>query len=408
MRIAIRCLLVISASTAPLTGLAQMSPEAVETLSSPIHIVRAEPATSIPLTTRYGKIFVEATLSGKASQFTFDTGSPTILMREFAESIGVTYIGQNTGRDANGTDVVMDIAVVDTLSLGSTTFHDVPVLVSDFETVPLASCVLGNGVIGSEIFAGSAWRIDLDRKELTLGSSSNAVGTSPDAQRTVLHDFGYPHMPIVDYAIGDIQDKALFDTGNSAGVALFKAVLETYDAKASILKDSVQTGRGSEGISAAGLGQTTDLSRFEISSITLGAQTIQDLSGISRTAAPSLIGLGFLGDYVVTLDYVGGAFFFEPRKQPTKMPVATDFSLSVIEGKAIVTQIFDGTQAAKAGLKLGDHVTAVDETLMTEVAGPNRCGLINWVLSDFDPRTVKDLTILRKSRKKTILLSAKP
>lgn len=384
-----------------------MSPEAIEILSSPIRVDRAEPATSIPLKIRYGKIRVEAALSGKASQFTFDTGSPTILMREFAQSIGVTYIGQNIGRDANGTEVVMDIAVVDSLSLGSTTFHDVPVLVSDFETVPLASCVLGDGVIGSEIFAGSAWRIDLDRKELTLGRSANAVGASPDAQRTALHDFGYPHMPIVDYSIGDIEDKALFDTGNSAGAALFKSVLETPDAKAFILMGSIQTGRGSEGVSAAGLGQTTDLSRFELSSIVVGTQTVRNLSGISRTAAPSLIGLGFLANYVVTLDYVDGAFLFEPRKNPAITPAAQDFGLSVINGKAIVTQIFDGTQAAKGGLKLGDHVIAVDDVPLIETAGSNRCELIDWVLDDFDPQKLTDLTILRKGKKRTVHLSAK-
>ncbi|MGB3455209.1 MAG: aspartyl protease family protein [Litorimonas sp.] len=370
-----------------------------DAVSQPIRVERPEPVSTVPLTLKYGKLQVDAKLSETAGRFVFDTGSPTILTRDYADRIGVRYIGRNTGRDSNGTEVVMDIAIADSIDMGGTVFRDVPVMVSAFENSPMARCVLHDGVIGSEILEGSAWKIDLEAELMTIGPDAKSVGTARRARTAPLHSKAYPHMPIVDYTIGDIQDRALFDTGNSAVLALYSRVLASDSVDGSIEEDSVQRGRGSEGVSAGGLGKETDLARFDVDKMRIGENTMRGLPAISRANPPSLIGAGFLSDFIVTLDYVADQFRFEERTQSGSRPDRPDFALSVVDGQAVVSQLFQRTRAAKAGLRIGDVVTSVNGKSVKQEPQAGDCSLLDWILTDFDANSTRTLVVVRQGER---------
>lgn len=393
------------ASLAGALSASAQQPSAVsEVLSKPIRIERQAISSTVPLSTRFGKIFLNATFTDKTAEFVFDTGSPTILNRHFADEIGVRYFGQNIGRDANGAEVAMQMALVETIEIGDTVFHDVPVLVSDFAEAPLAACVIGDGIIGSEILDGSAWKIDLNAATLTVGATAGAVGIAADTKVAQLHDHGYPHMPVVDYKIGDVRDKALFDTGNSATLALYKQVLGSKSVRKVLRKGSLRMGKGSEGTSAGGLGDLTELARFEVDRVSVGEETVRNVSGVSRTQAPSLIGTGFLRTHIVTLDYVEDRFLFATRTKPGDAPLPPDFALSVVDGHAIITQLFENTNAAKAGMQLGDHIMSIDGQSLAEFEKGGPCNLQDWILNRFDAQTVTRLIVERNGEIKELVL----
>ena len=64
------------------------------------------------------------------------------------------------------------------------------------------------------------------------------------------------------------------------------------------------------------------------------------------------------------------------------------------DGAIRVARLFDGSAAARAGLVLGDVVTAIDDaTLDTSEAG--RCDTVRWLTGRFEPASVQTLTVER-------------
>ncbi|WCL52918.1 retropepsin-like aspartic protease [Gimibacter soli] len=395
---------------AALILLSQAAPAADKSLkdilAAPPVIERKAPATSVPVKVRAGKLFVEAAANGQTRQFIFDTGSPTILTRRFADTLALTYVGQNTGVDANGAKVTMDIAVLDQLSIGDVEFRKVPVLVFDYSGLPLAPCIFDGGVIGSEIFPGSVWQIDAGKGRLSVAKDASALGIKQPLVRTRLYDFGYPHAPIVDYKAGNIADKALFDTGSTAEVSLFSGVYENPTVQAAILPGSMKAGRGSEGTSAGGTGAATDLARFELSRISLGSKAIQDLHGTTRSVPPTLLGAGLLQRYIVSLDYTKGEFILEKRAEAAPARKQAGYAVTLGADHASVTQLFHGSEAEAAGLKLGDQVIALQGQSLQVSSDTNRCEKANWLFDSFDAAAPTTITVLRDGAPITLQIPA--
>ncbi|MEN0653703.1 MULTISPECIES: aspartyl protease family protein [Hyphobacterium] len=359
--------------------------------TAPIWIERSEEATSIPIGIRMDKLFIDAAINGETREFIFDTGSPTLITRDFADQLGLVTLAQNTGTDAHGARVTMDVAVAETLTLGGLTFSNVPVLIFDPSTLELGPCVFDGGVIGSEIFPGSVWRIDTANLSLTIAS-----GAPPEtpAVTAPLSDFGYPHAPIIDYRIGDLADRALFDTGSAEAVTLFTQVADALPVRPHLA--AIREGRGIEGVSAGGASEVGDLLRFTLEELELGGVNIGPLDGTVRQMPPTLVGAGLLSRFVVTLDYVNGEFLLTERGTPEPRAPHAGFSISYENGEARVAQLFEGSPAAEAGLELGDHVTAIDGR-STRIGEDNPlCSAALWLADSFDPAAVRTLEVERR------------
>jgi hypothetical protein len=375
---------------------AQLPSEALAALQKPIKAERKEDVAAVPITWAMGKLAVTASLNGAEHQFIFDTGSPTMISRELADQLDLVILGSNTGRDANGRAFTTDIAVVDRLTIGSVTFRAVPVLIADFSVSDPDKCFFDGGVIGSELFPGLVWHIDLSSQSLKIAGRYDdllAAGIAETTAATRLHDFGYPHAPIFDYAIGAFTDKGLFDTGNSDTVTLFERIMSDDEVQAAIVSKSLRQGRGTHGVSAAGLGKASDLLRFDIDGVALGGTPLGRRRGATRNVPPTLIGLGILSDHSVTLDYPGQRLRLHPRSDEQTVAAHPGFGLMFTGGAVRVAQIFDGSAAQKAGLKLGDLVTKIDGEAVPPADAP--CAVHRRLIEGRAAQMATSLTLLR-------------
>ncbi|WP_417497649.1 aspartyl protease family protein [Maricaulis sp.] len=386
-------LLVAALAAAPATA---QDTELATLLSAPLEIERAEAVSEAALTVRGGKLFIDAVADGEAGEFILDSGSPTILSRDFTEALGLEVVAQNTGLDANGAEVTMDFAVLDTLQIGTVVFHDVPVLIHDFSSLDMGACIVGPGILGSELFPGSAWRIDTGAGRLSIAASLDDLPEREAVVTAPLRDFGYPHAPIVDYAVGDVSDKALFDTGSEAEIALFARVAAAASVQQAVRAGSVVTGRGHEGESAGGRGQTVTLTRFSLTDFLLGPDSLGPVRATTRSVPPTLVGAGILASHVVTLDYPGAQFLLAAREAPEPGHAESGYSLAFVGDEVRVVQLFDGSVAAGAGLRLGDQVVAVSGRSLV-VSGDNpKCSIADWLFADFDAAQPAGLEIVRE------------
>lgn len=364
-------------------------------LAAPIVHDHPGGVTALPIDVRYRKLFINAALNGEAGEFIFDTGSPTILSREFADRLGLETLGENTGTDAHGNQVTMQFVRLETLALAGVVFHDVPVLVFDFDGLDNGSCLIGDGVIGSEIFAGLAWQIDTEAGEIRIAADAIAFADGPAEAATRLSDFGYPHAPVIQYAIGEVSDNALFDTGSAAALALFEPVASAAMRAGLIPADSIRTGFGSEGESAGGRGDAVALRRSLLNGLVLDGTRLDGLSAQSRAQPPTLLGAGMLNRFVVTLDYPGERFLLHRREQAASPSAFAGFGLSVVGEQVEVTQLYEGSAAAQAGLALGDRVLAVDNASLS-VSPDNRCAQVRYLAGEFDAASATQLTVQRE------------
>jgi hypothetical protein len=345
----------------------------------------------VPFQTRVRKFYLDASVNGETHEFIFDTGSPTILSRQLADALGLEIVGRNTGRDANGTPVTMDFAIIDRLTLGDVTFTRVPVLIHDFSGLATGACLIDGGVIGSEILPGSAWRIDAAAGRLEIAESAAALAPLETALSAPLHDFGYPHAPVLDYALGEIADKALFDTGSEEEVVLFHEVADSRPARAHIVRGSVVIGEGNEGESAGGRSENRELVRFSLEDFRIGVTSPGPVRATTRAAPPSLVGAGMTDRFIVTLDYPGAAFTLSPRDAPAPERVEPGFALAFAGDGVEVVQVFQGSPADEAGLRLGDRVTAIDGRALRS----DGCEDVLWLMSEYSEADGGALTVDR-------------
>lgn len=394
---------IITISLGAAGAVAQPSPELVAALTKPVAVERDSDAVTIPLRPHMGKFAMVAQLEGVEREFIFDTGSPSMISRQLADELGLKIIGSNVGRDANGREVKTEFALIEQLEIGGVTFRQVPVTVFDFTSIDPHRCFIDAGVIGSEIMPGSAWKIDASEPSLTISASAEALGDIGEgAIVSPLHDFGFPHAPIFEYRLGDLADRGLFDTGSSDTITLFEKVAEGDAARAHIVSGTVRIGRGSHGVSAGGAGEDGMLMRFEIDGMMVGETALGRREATTRVVPPSLIGLGILASHDVTIDFPGKRFILTPRAQPEERIAHPGFSLMASGDEVRVTQLFEGSAAAQAGLRLGDHVVMVDERDLTVQDAP--CETTRWLVEDRPAASARSLTVLRGGERMQIRL----
>ncbi|MBX7535165.1 aspartyl protease family protein [Qipengyuania sp. GH1] len=377
---------------------AQMAPEAVAALQEPVAVERKNNVETIPLVPHMGKFAIQAALNGHARSFVFDTGSPTLISRDFADELNLTVIGSNTGRDANGRAVTTEIAVVEQLTIGGLTFSNVPVLIADFNLSDPDGCFFDGGVIGSEIFPGSVWHIDGEAQTMQIAGNIEDISGleyTTAVAVTQLHLGSYPYAPVFDYAFGAFEDRALFDTGNSDTLVLFDQVIQDRRIQRSIVSDSLHKGRGSHGVSAGGMGSANDLLRFEVENLKVGS-LLPPLSATTRNAPPSLIGLGILDRYNVTLDYPGERLLLSERAAPAIRAEHPGYAIMVVEGAARVVQLFEGSSAQRAGLELGDEVIAIDGHSLLGREEP--CNVVQWLVEEHPTSSAEKVTVVRNGQ----------
>ena len=372
---------------------------------SPIEIERESPRSEIPIDWRMAKVFVPADINGFSGEFMFDTGSPTMLSHDLVSELGLEIIGQNTGRDSHGREITMDVAMVESIRLGDTVFRNVPVMVFDFSQLEDGACFVPLGILGSEILHGSVWSIDIAQRVMTIEGPDSRSSPREFDVSSPLYDFGYPHMPIIDYQIGRINDKALFDTGNAGALVLFDRVADDRSVRRKLVRGSIETGQGFAGVSAGGWAEQAPLFRAMIDDLTVGQTSFDPITVTTRSSAPTLLGASFLRTHVVTLDYPGQQFGMSAHQLPTPVGRNAGYGIALKNDRATIIQLYDDSAADRAGLRLGDVVTAIGERAL-EIDPETRCEHARWLAEEFEPSERQTLSILRDNEAISLTIPA--
>lgn len=311
----------------------------------------------LPLETLATKLYVDVEINGVPKKFVFDTGSPSMISKALAAELGLDAIDSRQGVDAHGVIIQSDIVQAD-LTLGGVNFRKVPIFAADFSTSKAAQCLVGDGVLGSEILPLCAWQIDLPDSMLRCSSRARELDHVRGAKKQRLHDFGYPHAPILDVRFEKkASSKAMFDTGSPGYFVISPPDFEGASRAGGIGRTI--PGYGSLGGSLGGQAPDGQQLKGELHSLSIGNIKLGRVSASVRERPPSLVGASILEHFVVTFDSKSEtAYFDQYREGPF---VRSSFGFSLAFGEPIsVALVWEESPAAEAGLRAGQAITAIN------------------------------------------------
>lgn len=310
----------------------------------------------VPLHRVGTKLHVEVELGGVARRFVLDTGSPSMIDRTLAEELGLEVVDRRKGRDAHGVVVESEIVQAD-LILGGVRFRKVPLFAADLAGTPAARCLIGDGVLGSEILPLCAWQIDLPDGALRCRTDPSGLDHVAPEHRQTLHDFGYPHAPILDVRFAaEARSKAMLDTGAPALFVLSPPDFEGARRAGGVA--GTRPGYGSPGASLGGQAPPARQTRAALKRLAIGTLDLGGVDAAVRASPPSLIGASILERFVVTLDPRSGSAWFDPYGEGPLDRPSFGFTLA-FDGAVSIGTVWEGSPAARAGLKAGTRLTGI-------------------------------------------------
>lgn len=335
--------------------------------------------STVPIETMGNKVFFMARINGKPYRFILDTGSPTMLTKKAADDLGLKISGQNTGIDANGKLVTMDLATLDRLTIGDVHFRNIPVFILDSSDLTIGNCFLDGGTIGAEILPLSNWQINFQSKALILTNDNRQLDYINGAKKAKLEVSGYPFYPILTYQINDtFKDNALFDTGNTELFHLNEQAFEALKTQ-NIVNSEIHKAWGVFGESAGGRGEDQIFHLVPIRKFSIGEVGFTDIRVWTRASAPSLIGSRILESQVVTLDYTNETIYFYQYKEPVSRATSFGFRPYFKEQSVYVGFLVERSPATEAGLRLHDQILEINQVNISHIENATQCDTFKWL-----------------------------
>ncbi|WP_034924991.1 retropepsin-like aspartic protease [Gillisia sp. CAL575] len=130
---------------------------------------------TFPFDIKNGWIIIPVELKNKKYKFILDTGSPTLLSKELAESLKMTVIDSVNAYDIYNKSKQNRYTRIETIKIGSIDFVGITALVNDFNATPIWSSLNVDGFIGSNLMQHAIWDIDFSKNQITITDNESKL-----------------------------------------------------------------------------------------------------------------------------------------------------------------------------------------------------------------------------------------
>jgi len=313
--------------------------------------------TRVPASMRAGSPQIDVVVDGVRLRCYFDTGGQNVITAAAAARIGMQPVGAGIVRGGGGGTVPIRFAFARTVRIGAATLRHQPFIV-------LPGSIFGvDGIVGYEVLARLAARLDMTRETLALAPRASAFGPPQHP----LHFVYVDHQPQVAGAVAGIRGPLTIDTGSSLNAEVQAGAVHRYDL--------VQRWHARITADVADVGKRYPVYVVRVPSLRIGhrvvptplveLQTHLDPTDDRPTLAN--VGDGILRGWIIVLDYpdqtidlrAGGA---------VASTVVRDHSGIVLApaGNALIAgTVLGGTPAAAAGIVTGERILGIDGRVVT-------------------------------------------
>jgi hypothetical protein len=323
---------------------------AIDAATLPVTLTYQERADHIVVDTGFG--------TDETFPMMLDTGAPLNVSADLVTQFGFPVIGQQQAQAGGGT-ITSDKVGVDTVTMGGLTVNTVVGISPWVDSSNPLSCVTEHGLVGGNAMSDAVWQIDYQAKTVTVSASTDGID-HVDGAITIPYQpqQGLGETPIVGFALGSAGLPFIVDTGSSFGIVAAPADLErvgvTIPADAPTVQSRITGAAGAFDVDLAYV--TSSLGLNETTSIEYPIAAGDIVEGVGN------IGNAFLSQFVVTFDFPNATIYLDPISEDGKVapPTIPGATVGWDGTTAIVSSVAVGSDADRAGLKLGDVVTEAD------------------------------------------------
>lgn len=248
------------------------------------------------------------------------------------------------------------------LTLGGWTMPDGAPMAMDLEPIARLVGRPFDAILGVGVFAHFAVDLDLPNARMGLSAADALDELAPPSDSVALRLVGATLQ--VQGRIEELEPAWLdVDLGSTANVSLYPAFVREHDLLAAREPRSTSWGGGVGGGRECDLAalDVLHLGPFELSDVP--ASFLRDVpASMTETGAAGNLGSGALGRFRCVFDLAHGRLFLAPGPD-LDAPFERDRSgltLQLSAGALEILHVAPGSAAARAGLRVGERIVAVD------------------------------------------------
>ncbi|MDT0689905.1 retropepsin-like aspartic protease [Salegentibacter sp. F188] len=123
---------------------------------------------TFPFEMKKGWIIVPVEIKNKTYKFLLDTGTPTLVSKELAESLNMKVIDSVNASDVYNESQQNKYTRIENIKIGTVGFVGTTGLINDFNATPIWSSLNVDGFIGANLMQHAIWDIDFNQKQITI------------------------------------------------------------------------------------------------------------------------------------------------------------------------------------------------------------------------------------------------
>jgi hypothetical protein len=336
-------------------------------------------AITVPFKLVNNHIYINVKLNGRGPyEMLLDTGAENVITPTLARELGLKLQGTFEGGGTGEKSVDVAVTSIDRVTIGGAFLDHQLFASSALESFGNVEGKPFVGIIGYELFKRFVVRTDFEKQRLTLiepeGFAYHGTGTRLRFQLKGT-------MPIVPGTVDGLAGTFQIDTGSRLTLEL----MAPFVAKNGLVARYRAT---VEGVDAWGVGGPEKSWIVRPDKLTLGDVAVNaPVTGLSQSSRGSgadqyisgNVGTGLLRKFNILWDYPRNQIFLERNGYYYDRDVFNRAGVWVnADGQTfVVLDVYEGSPAAEAGLRSGDHILAIGgKRAQTELSLPDFRALI--------------------------------
>ena len=257
---------------------------------------------TLPFELKKGWIIVPVEIENKTYRFILDTGTPTLVSKELAQSLNMKAIDSVDAYDVYNKGQKNEYTRIENIKIGKTDFVGTAALINDFNATAIWASLNVDGFIGSNLMQHAIWDIDFKQKQITITDNESNLGLSDDLIENKMF-IGVAGLPSIACKInGERIWNFPVDLGYNGGI-----VMPFSDFEKQIQNGQISDFKKSDTQGIIGVYGKQNSSRESytgiIDEIEFGNSTIKNEKVYSEQYLSKIIGLDFFKNYRVILNW---------------------------------------------------------------------------------------------------------
>jgi len=339
-------------------------------------IEKTEFYEKIPFKLNNNRIYIEALINNRNFRFLIDTHSPCLLYNYVVDEASLDTINKSSllGKSFEKSFLLPIFPKIDSFSIGNVIFKDIGAMqMKNDSSNPLNDYPL-DGILGSNLMKQCIWQFNFIDSTLSITNDISKCEYINDSFQLKFSPKQVQGSPNIIATINNIDTlNVQFDTGNSGFVNGLSPIIEKKIKNGKAVKWTMKLNipigkKKSDSIESHYY--------VRIDSLKLGESDFYNLPIVAynpnykQTMGKGSIGIDFLKHFVTTIDWIENKIYlypFENKNFFLHNKKTFGFTYKYSNNKFLVNSIFQGSEAEKSGLEIGDEIISINGIDLTQL-----------------------------------------